>query len=113
MAKLDKFQIKITTGDKALEEPVRMKFNNHVFELENTSGSTETGAVFEGEFQPRSFVHGFTLLGPENGQWAVDKIEMIYEIEQDKVQVAFGQVLLDDSNEVNVWKEKEPEVFDV
>ena len=68
MPKLNKFKVRVETGDMGLEEPVRFSFNSHRLALEDLSGGTRPGEVFEGGYEVNSFAHSMTLVGPDKGE---------------------------------------------
>ena len=114
MPKLNKFKIKIETGDPGTSGPVMFNINNNVLPLENVSGGAESGQVLEGGYEICSFAHSLTLVGPEKGQWNIKKMTVHYENENmEPYTVAFGEVTLDETTEVNIWKDPPLPVFDV
>jgi hypothetical protein len=113
MPRLNQFTIKITTGANGLTTPVRCNFNSHIFELENFSGGTGSGGACQGEFSPHSFVHGFSLVGPDEGSWDVMRVDMHYETPEQVWDLSFGPVTLDATNELNLWYLQPAEAWDV
>ncbi len=114
MPRLNRFTIKIHTGEKGLSGPVQCKFNGHVLPLENISGGTGPGEVYEGSFSPLSFIHGFTLVGPPAGEWNIHRIDLSYDAEgMGSYEISLGEVTLDETTELNLWKEKPLPLFDV
>lgn len=113
MPRLNQFTMSITTGEAGLDQPPRCKFNTHPFTLENASGGTGPGETYSGEFSPRSFVHGFTLVGPEEGTWEVARVDMHYETDEGEYDLSFGPATLTTSNELNLWYGRPAEAWDV
>lgn len=97
-----------------MTEPVKFSINNHVLPLENTQGSAEPGQIFEGGYAVNSFAHSLTLVGPESGQWNIKKVIVDYNSDGiEPYSVTFGEVTLDETTEVNIWREPPLPVIDV
>lgn len=108
------FKVKIETGKQGLNEKVHFNFNNHKLPFENAKGSTEPGENFEGSFDVNSFAHSLTLVGPEKGNWEIEKITVDYDCEGEKpYQVNLGAITLDETTEVNLWQDPPVPAFDV
>lgn len=113
MPRLNRFTIKISTGVNGLAAPVRCNFNTHVLELDNFSGSTGSGGICQGEFSPQSFVHEFSLIGPDEGEWDVARVDMHYETPEEVWDISFGPATLNSSTELNLWYTRPAEAWDV
>ena len=114
MPKLNKFKIYIETGSNGIEEPARFCFNNHVLPLEDLSGGTKPGETLEGGYDINSVAHSMTLVGPEKGTWSVKKIKVDFEVENTPpYSVEYSAVELDETNELNIWKDPPLATFDV
>lgn len=114
MAKLISFQVKIETGNPGISGPVKFGINSHALPLENTQGGAEAGQVFEGGYDVNSYAHSLTIVGPEKGQWNIKKMTVDYKSEgTEPYSVTFGEVTLDETTEVNIWKDPPLPVFDV
>ncbi|PIQ97004.1 MAG: helicase [Nitrospinae bacterium CG11_big_fil_rev_8_21_14_0_20_56_8] len=114
MPKLMNFKLQIETGEPGMAGPVLFTINNHKLPLENIQGTTDPGGVFEGGFDVNSFAHSLTLVGPEKGQWHIRKIKVDYECgDSAPYTVTFGEVTLDETTEVNIWKDPPLPTFDV
>ena len=114
MPKINSFKVKIETGDTGTPGPVQFSINNHTLPLDNPTGETGTGGVFEGGFEVNSFAHSLTLVGPEEGQWNIKKIQVDFDCENmAPYTVTYGEVTLDDSNQVNLWQDPPLPTFDV
>jgi len=114
MPKLNKFKIYIETGNNGIEEPVRFCFNSHVLPLEGLSGGTKPGETLEGGYDINSVAHSMTLVGPEKGTWSVKKIKVDFEVENTPpYSVEYSAVELDETTELNIWKDPPLETFDV
>lgn len=114
MPKLSNFRIKIETGNPGVTGPVQFSINGHTLPLENTHGGVEAGQVFEGGYDVGSFAHSLTLVGPEKGQWNIKKMTVDYKSDGvEPYSVTFGEVTLDETTEVNIWKDPPLSVFDV
>lgn len=113
MPKLNSFKVKIESGT-GTPGPVLFCFNNHVMPFDNVQGGTGERETFEGEFEVNSFAHSLTLVGPEKGDWRIDKITVDYDSEGTKpYSVTFGEVTLNESNQVNLWQDPPLPVYDV
>lgn len=114
MPKLRTFKVRIETGDTGTAGPVLFNINNHPLPFENVTGSPSAGQVFEGGFGVDSFAHSLSLLGPESGQWHIRNMVVDYECENaPPYSVTFGEVTLDETTEVNIWKDPPGPTFDV
>ena len=114
MPKLNKFKIYIETGNKGIEEPARFCFNSHVLPLEELSGGTKPGETHEGGFDIRSVAHSMTLVGPEKGTWSLRKVIVDFEVENIAAySVEFPAVELDETTELDIWKDPPLPTFDV
>ncbi len=114
MPKLNKFKIYIETGSNGIEEPARFCFNSHVLPLEDLSGGTKPGETLEGGYDINSVAHSMTLVGPEKGTWSVKKIKVDFEVENTpSYSVEYSAVELDETTELNIWKDPPLETFDV
>ncbi|QPJ65762.1 MAG: helicase [Candidatus Nitrohelix vancouverensis] len=114
MPKLNKFKVTVETGDKGTEGPIHFCINNHKVPFEEVKGSTAPGETFEGEFEVNSFAHSLTLVGPEKGEWEIKKMKVDFEPDlNEPYAVTFGAVTLDETTEVNIWKDPPLPVFDV
>ena len=114
MPKLNKFKIYIETGNNGIEEPARFCVNSHVLPLEDLSGGTKPGETLEGGYDINSVAHSMTLVGPEKGTWSVKKIKVDFEVENTPpYSVEYSAVELDETTELNIWKDPPLETFDV
>ncbi len=114
MPKLNSFKVKIQTGQAGIDEAVYFNFNNHKMAFENITGSTQSGQVFEGEYEVQSFCHSLTLVGPESGQWDIQKLAIEFDCDGgDPYCVQYGTVTLDATTEVNLWRDAPGIMFDV
>lgn len=114
MPRLNRFVIKIHTGDKPLVEEPRVVFNGFLVSLEKKEGGTGKEQTFQAEFAPRSFVHNFSLRGPGKGHWHIRRIDMRYECEwQNPYELSFDEVTLDGETELNLWMDAPLPVWDV
>ena len=114
MPRLNKFRVKLETGENGIAEPVRFNFNNHLLPLEDISGGTQSGEIFEGGYEVRSVAHSMTLVGPDKGTWSLKKVTIDFDCENTPpYSVEFPPVELDDSTELDIWKDPPLETFDV
>ena len=61
-----------------------------------------------------SVAHSMTLVGPEKGTWSVKKIKVDFEVENTPpYSVEYSAVELDETTELNIWKDPPLETFDV
>ena len=97
-----------------MSEPVKFSINGHSLPFVGAQGGTESGQVFEGGYDVNSFAHSLTIVGPEKGQWNIKKMTIDYKSEGiEPYSVTFGEAMLDETNEVNIWKDPPLPVFDV
>ena len=84
MPRLNKFKVRVETGNKGMQEPVRFSFNSHLLPLEDISGGTQPGEVFEGGYEVRSVAHSMALVGPDKGMEALELIAFKRQAEKRK-----------------------------
>ena len=109
-----KFSIKIETGDQGITEPVKFSINGFPVPFENGVGGTGPGQVFEANYEVNSFPHSLALVGPDKGIWAIKKISMEYHCQDvEPYSGMFGEVTLDETVEVDIWKEPPLPSFNV
>lgn len=114
MPKLNRFNIKIETGDSGTPGPVQFNINHHVLPFDNAEGGTGPGEVFTGGFEINSFAHTLALVGPSAGRWHIRRMTVDFDCESTPpYSVNFGEVTLDDSTEVNLWQDPPIPAFDV
>ncbi|CCQ91783.1 Helicase [Nitrospina gracilis 3/211] len=114
MPKLNRFHIKIETGEVGTKQPVYFTINNHKVPFEEVKGDVGPGQTFESGFEVSSFAHSMTLVGPEQGKWDIQKIRVDYDCEGTQpYSVTFGQVELDEATEVNIWNDPPLPTWDV
>lgn len=114
MPRVNTFKVEITTGETGQPGPVRFDFNGHTMEFQNVKGGTGPGETFEGSFDARSFAHSVALVGPAEGKWAIDKLVITYHADaSDPYTVTFGNVVLDDTTALDIWRDKPLPAFDV
>ena len=114
MPKLNTFKVKIETGSTGIGEPVRFAINSHTLPFENTKGGTGAGEVFEGEYDINSFAHSLTLVGPDEGEWHIDKITVDLLCEStEPYSINYGAVVLTPTNQVNIWQDPPIPAFNV
>ena len=72
------------------------------------------GLVAQVGYDVNSMCHSMTLVGPDNGKWALKKIIVDFECENTPpYSVEFAAVELDESTEVDIWKDPPLVTFDV
>jgi len=114
MPKLNLFKLKVKTGDAGLAEPVHFTINGHKLPFEDFQGSTGAGETFESGFEIRSFAHSLTLVGPESGSWKIKKIHVDFNCENtEPYSATYGEVVLDETTEVNIWQDPPLPTWDV
>ncbi len=114
MPKLNNFKVKIETGDQGMPGPVQFNINSHTLPFENPTGETGAGGIFEGGFNVNSFAHSLALVGPEEGQWHIKKVQVDFDCESvAPYSVTFGEVTLDDSSQLDIWQDPPLPTFDV
>jgi len=114
MPKLQSFKVTVETGEEGTPEPVRFSINSHTLPLDHPQGGTGPGQVFQGGFEVNSFAHSLTLVGPDQGRWRIKKITVDYRCENtEPYSMTLGEVTLDETTEVNIWKDPPLPVYDV
>lgn len=114
MPKLNTFKINIESGDPGTEEAVKFTINGFPIAFDNGTGSTGPGQAFEASYEINSFPHSLTLVGPEKGEWNIRKIAVEYHCQDfEPYSVVFGEVTLDETSEINIWRDPPLPSFDV
>src|SRR5262245_39220174 len=103
MPRVNTIRLTIHTGATGSKSEVRIKFNGHTLPLSTASGGTGPGQVYEGYFDVGSFCHSCTLLGPESGEWQVDKVVARFEGIEPRVNEFTDARRLKAGEEMNVW----------
>ena len=112
MPRVLSFDLSVKTGSQSTETPVRCCINGHTIELDDATGGTGPNEVLSGSVRIMSFVHTLTLVGPDEGQWQVDGIEVKFHCDGlEPYLVRFGEVTLDQETEVSIWAEPQSSVF--
>ena len=97
-----------------MSEPAKFAINSHALPLDIALGGVEAGQVFEGGYDVNSFAHSLTIVGPEKGRWNIKKMTIDYKSEGiEPYSATFGEVTLDETTEVNIWKDPPLPTFDV
>lgn len=114
MPRLNTFKVTVETGDQGTPGPVQFCFNNHTLPFANVKGGTAAGETFEGDFEVNSFPHSLTLVGPEKGEWKLNKITVDYNCENlPPYSVTFDALTLDETNQANIWQDPPLPSFEV
>ncbi|MFQ5444766.1 MAG: helicase [Nitrospinales bacterium] len=114
MPKLNNFKVTIETGDRGTPGPVMFTINGHTVPFETVEGSTEPGQTFIGGFEINSFAHSLALSGPEKGEWNIRQMKVDYNCQDfEPYSVTYGAVTLDETTDVNIWKDPPLPTFDV
>lgn len=116
MARLDKIELEIKTGQsRGPEEPI-LNINGFPLAFSETEGGTGSGETLKAVGNPGSFPHGLALVGPEEGQpkWDIESVTATYHCQNmEPYTVHMGAVTLDDESNLNVWQEPPVATFDV
>jgi hypothetical protein len=112
--KIDLVRVRIETGARGSDQPVRIRFNGFELPLVVKSGGAGPGQTFEGEFALRSMGHSCALLGPAAAPWDVAALHVSYDYGgvQPKADWSFGARTLKPGEEWNIL-EAPPQTFDV
>ena len=114
MPKLKSFNVIIETGDSGIEEKIQFSVNGFKVPLDNVTGSSQPGKTMEAGYEINSFPHSLTLVGPEKGKWNIKKMCVEYHVENEEpYSISFGEITLDETNEVNIWQEPPMPTIDV
>ena len=107
-------KVEIETGENGGGHQPLLEFNGHCLGFENASGGTESGDRFEGDFAPNSVAHSVRLVGPETGEWDLASLKVTYGVPgQDRYDVKFAPVKLDEETSLDIWQPPQPPTFDV
>ena len=62
----------------------------------------------------RSVAHSMTLVGPDKGEWSLKKVIVDFECENTPpYSVEFPELELNDTTELDIWKDPPLPTFDV
>ena len=111
MQKVETLRLRIRTGARGTQDPVRIRFNGHELALVVDAGDTSAGADFEGSFVVSSVAHSVELLGPMTGVWDVDEVVAVYE-NLDPAERRHGPASLAEGQTLDLWNET-PASFEV
>ncbi len=114
MARIERLALRLQTGARGTPGPVLVEFNGHELGCGPGAGGTDAGEVFEGQVEPRSVAHSVVLVGPESGDWDLERIEVTYDPgDGEPWTVCLGPVSLDPRTAVDIWRPRPLPVFDV
>jgi hypothetical protein len=114
MPRLEQFRLTIRTGEHGRADHPRYEINGFQVDFDDVEGNADAGQTLVATGRPRSFPHSLTLVGPEDGQWDIERIEAVYECGgSDAYTVRMGAVTLDDETNLNIWHEPPLPTFDV
>jgi hypothetical protein len=112
--RIESISLRIKTGPKGSDAPVRIRFNGFELPLETVSGDVGPYGAYEGRFALRSVGHGCALIGPKAAPWDVASLQATFDY--GAVAPAetwdFGGRTLAPGEEWNLL-EKPPVAFDV
>lgn len=104
MNRLESFMVKVKTGARGRETVPRVRINDREYELENLEGSTSSGEVLKGSYNPFVNVQQFVLQGPEEGVWDIEDTEITYSVRgREPYTVHLGPVSLGAHADMNMW----------
>jgi len=116
MARLNKIEIEVKTGDARGPEEPTLNINGFPLPFSETEGGTGSGETLKAVGNPQSFPHGLALVGPEEGQpaWDIETVTATYYCQNmEPYTVHMGAVTIDDQSNLNVWQEPPAKTFDV
>ena len=114
MPKLNRFNVKVETGESGCSGPVLFSINGHSVAFENVQGGTGPGEVFEGDYEVGSFAHSLALVGPKEGKWDIKQISVDLNCESTPpYSIKFGKVELDETTELDIWQDPPLPTFSV
>ncbi len=114
MPRLESFQIKVKTGERASDRAPRYTINGFTLDFDEMSGGYGPGETFEATGTPDSFPHTLTLCGPDEGEWDIEEMILTYyPFGEEPYTLRFGKVTLDSETDLNIWHRRPQPVFDV
>ncbi len=115
MPRIETVTVRITTGSRGCEAPVRIRFNSFELPLKTTHGGTAPGERYEGTFRLSSIGHSCALIGPRSGPWDLERLEVVFDYgpAQPAAVHDFGTVILEIGQELDVLTKPPPPAFDV
>ena len=114
MPKLQTFDVRIKTGERAPSKTPRYSINGFMLDFEQTQGGIAKGDVFIATGNPDSFPHTLLLSGPEEGHWDIDELAVTYHCAGEPAYtLRFAGVTLDSESDLNIWHARPEPAFDV
>ena len=115
MPRIEEFSVVITTGRVGTHEKPRFSFNGFECQFEEPTGGTGAAERFGGPLRSaQRAARGLFLSGPEEGTWEIASIEIHYELSDGEAyDIRLGEVMLDATNGVNLWRRRPQPSFDV
>ena len=115
MPKVENVIVRIATGKSGTTDPVRIRFNNFELELKTKTGGCGPQESYEGTFRLGSMGHSCALLGPKQGVWDIETLDVTWDYGSMMPAVVhrFGRTTLKAGQDLNILDEPPPAPFDV
>ncbi len=112
MPKLISFKVKIETGETGTTGPVKFSINGHTVPFEEVEGGVGAGETFAGSYEVNSFAHSLAVVGPDDGKWEIKNISVDFDCDNTSpYSIKLGGVTLDETTEVNIWRDPPRPVY--
>ncbi len=114
MPRLERIELKITTGERGPNRTPRYEINGFSLDFDEIEGGNGPGEILELAGEPQSFPHSLALVGPAEGHWDITGAEITYQVMGgDPYVVRLGPITLDDESNLNIWHDRPPVLLDV
>lgn len=114
MAKLEKLELTILTGERSLDRDPVYAINGYELDFEEVSGGRGSRETMKLVGSPKSFPHSLTLTGPVDGYWDIETIEVTYHVSDGgPYKVRLGAVTLDRETSLDLWYDRPVQLLDV
>jgi len=114
MPRLETFDMKIKTGKRGPDKAPWYEINGFKLDFDEMTGGNGPAETLELTGEPQSFPHSLVLVGPSEGEWDIEGIEITYHVMgAPPYTLRLGGVTLDAETNLNIWYDRPPKVIDV
>ena len=103
-SKIMRLSLELKTGAQGRPDLPQIEFNGHLISLSGVSGGSESEQTLVGYIRPGSVAHTIRLVGPTNGSWDIDALQIAYEGETGNWTVEFSSFSLDDETSADIFE---------
>ncbi len=110
---LQSVTLRIRTGARGIDRVPLYAINSHEIPFDEIKGGCQSGETLDVSGSPRSFPHSLVLLGPDEGAWDIEEIDVTLHTDGEPYTVRLGAITLDGETKLNLWYECPPVLLDV